>query len=340
MRGARGNPSKWDLPEITTPVELARWLALTEPELEWFARPWRNSSHRLQHYRHHWMAKRRGGHRLIEQPKDALKLIQQRILHRILSQIPPHDAVHSFRPHRNVISYARPHCARPLLLHTDIADFFPSLHIGRVRALFRTAGYPDAVAGLLADLCCHATPPGILTNPPSRLEWEQQRRLRSPHLPQGAPTSPALSNLLGYRLDCRLAGLASSIGARYSRYADDLALSGNRRIANLAPLVGAILLEEGFSPNFRKTRLHRRGSRQRLAGTIVNSASPNLCRRDYDRLKAILHNCVKNDPRREDRDGLGAETFRLKLRGQVAWLSQLNPQRGAKLEALFHRIRW
>ena len=105
MRGAKGSPSHWDLPQITTPIGLARWLALTEPELQWFARPWRSSGERLQHYRHHWLAKRRGGHRLIEKPKHALKLIQRRILHRILSQIPPHDAVRSFRPQRNVISW-------------------------------------------------------------------------------------------------------------------------------------------------------------------------------------------------------------------------------------------
>jgi len=340
MRSARGNPSCWDLPEITSPRVLACWLDLTEPELRWFARPWRDSTGPLQHYRHHWLAKRRGGHRLIEKPKVALKLIQQRILYRILSHIPPHEAVHSFRPGRNVISYTKPHCARPILLHLDIADFFPSLHVGRVRALFRTAGYPDAVANLLADLCCHTTPRPILTDTPSRLTWEQERHLRSPHLPQGAPTSPALSNLLGYRLDCRLAGLAASAGANYGRYADDLAISGDRKIANLAPLVGAILLEEGFSPNHQKTRLQRSGSRQRLAGTIVNSSSPNLCRRDYDRLKAILHNCAKRGPDGEDREGLGLDAFQLKLRGQIAWLSQLNPKRGSKLETLFDQISW
>ena len=329
MCAARGNPSTWELPGITTPNALARWFDLTLPELQWFARPWRDSPQ--QHYLHHWTAKRRGGHRLIERPKDALKFIQRQILHHILDHIPPHDVVHSFRAARNVVSYARPHCARPLLLRLDIADFFPSLQAGRVRALFRTAGYPDAVAGLLADLCCQATPAEILTEAPSPLTWAQKRRLRSPHLPQGAPTSPALSNLLGYRLDCRLAGLAASLGADYTRYADDLAFSGDRRIANIAPLVAAILIEEGFTPNHRKTRLQRKGTRQRLAGTIVNSGRPNLARGEFDRLKAILHN--------GGRDGI-AEDQRYQLAGKISWVRLLNPQRGEKLQRLFDQVRW
>lgn len=94
------------------------------------------------------MAKRRGGHRLIERPKDALKSIQRQILHRILEHIPPHDAVHSYRTGRSIVTYAQPHCAKPLLLRLDIAEFFPSSHVGRERAQFPTAGYPDAVKEL------------------------------------------------------------------------------------------------------------------------------------------------------------------------------------------------
>ncbi|MGI9239738.1 MAG: reverse transcriptase family protein [Verrucomicrobiales bacterium] len=340
MRGAKGNPSRWNLPEITSSSELSRWLNLTQPELEWFAHPWGKAPGPQHHYRYHWLEKRRGGHRLIEQPKKALKLLQQRILKHILDQIPPHGAVHSFRTGRNVISYAQPHCDRPVLLRLDIADFFPSLHVGRVRALFRTAGYPDAVANLLADLCCHATPATTLTDAPTALNWSQMKRLRSPHLPQGAPTSPALSNLLAYRLDCRLAGLARAIGARYTRYADDLAFSGDRSVAKIAPRVGAILIEQGFSPNHRKTRLQRRGSRQRLGGTIVNSPRPNFERSEFDQLKAILHNCVQNGPQAEDRQQLGSAGLRAKLRGKISWVQSLNPQRAEKLERLFEQISW
>ena len=340
MWAAGGEPSRWELPEITTPVELARWLNLNEQELEWFARPWRGNPERLQHYRYHWIEKRRGGHRLIEKPKDALKLIQSELLHRILDLIPPHDAVHSYRAGRGVISYAAPHCDQPLLLRLDIADFFPTLQAGRVRALFRTAGYPDAVASLLADLCCAKTPAPILTDAPSELSWDQAKSLGSPHLPQGAPTSPALSNLLGFRLDCRLAGLARSIGASYTRYADDLAFSGDRRIAGIAPMVAGILIEEGFSPNHRKTRLLRRATRQRLGGTIVNSGSPNIERQDFDRLKATLHNCARLGVSSQDREQLGTEKFRCQLLGRIAWVHSLNPGRGEKLRAIFDRIDW
>jgi len=340
MSPARGNPSNWKLPKITTRIGLARWLNLTEPELDWFSRPWKNSPDNLQHYRYHWIPKRRGGHRLIERPKDALKLIQRSILHRILDHIPPHDAVHSYRAGRSVISYAKIHCGQPLLLRLDIADFFPSLHIGRVCALFRTAGYPDEVAQALAGLCCHASPQQVLTNAPTPLKRSQVDRLRSHHLPQGAPTSSALSNLLAYRLDCRLAGLADSLGINYTRYADDLAFSGDRSVSKIANTVAAILIEEGFDPNTRKTRLLRRGQRQRLGGTIVNGTSPNFDRRAYDQLKAILHNCVTGSPELQDRQSLGTDQFRLHLQGRIAWVASLNSTKAAKLWTTFDQIDW
>ena len=143
-----------------------------------------------------------------------------------------------------------------------------------------------------------------------------------------------------HRLDCRLAGLADSVGAKYTRYADDLALSGDRRISNLAPLVGAILLEEGFAPNHRRTRLQRSSQHQRVAGTIVNFLAPNIERSSYDNLKATLHNCAQQGAAGEDRENLGPEGFRLRLLGQIAWVRSLNPRRAAKLQALFDQIDW
>ena len=340
MRPALGNPSTWNLPAIITPGDLAAWLGLTGEELRWMARPWRSAAPHLQHYHYHWLAKRRGGHRLIEKPKDALKLIQRKILHRVLDQIPPHDATHSFRMGRSIISFAKPHCEKAIVLSTDIAEFFPSLQRARVSALFRTVGYPDKVAALLADLCCAVVPAAVVSGAPETLTWIQQKRLRSPHLPQGAPTSPALSNLLGYRLDCRLFGLASSVGADYTRYADDIVFSGDRRVAKLAPVIHAILLEEGFQPNYHKTRLQRKGGRQLVGGIVVNSATPNIDRKTYDLMKATLHNCATRGVESANANGLSSEIFRLQLEGRISWIHQLNPVKGRKLKTLFADIVW
>jgi hypothetical protein len=112
-----------------------------------------------------------------------------------------------------------------------------------------------------------------------------------PHLPQGAPTSPALANLTAYRLLCRLSGLAKSTGAVYTRYSDDLAFSGgetlNRSPSRFSIHAAAVSLEEGFAVNHRKTRIMRQSVRQQLAGVVVNR-EPNLRRADLELLEAIL----------------------------------------------------
>jgi retron-type reverse transcriptase len=134
-------------------------------------------------------------------------------------------------------------------------------------------------------------------------------------LPQGAPTSPALANLCAFNLDLRLQAAAESLGARYSRYADDLVFSGGRQFERAArrfiSLVGAIALEEGFSINFRKTRVMSKASSQRVNGIVVNEKL-NVKRRERDQLKAILHNCVRHGPTSQNRAGLA--DFRAHLR--------------------------
>ncbi len=122
--------------------------------------------------------------------------------------------------------------------------------------------------------------------------------LATPHLPQGAPTSPALANLAAFRLDRRLSGLAASQGLRYSRYADDLTFSGarlRRGGAGMEALVAEIAREEGFALNPDKSALRTGAARQSVCGIVVN-ATPNVPRAEYDRLKAILHNAARHGP--------------------------------------------
>src|SRR5262249_36743106 len=140
--------------------------------------------------------------------------------------------------------------------------------MAQVQALFRTAGYPERVADLLAGLCTSAAAPEFWDNVDVELTLDQRRqggqRYPRRHLPQGAPTSPAIANLCAYRLDCRLAALADSLGATYTRYADDLAFSGDRNLARVVDRfqlhASAIALEEGFCVQHRKTRIMRQGT--------------------------------------------------------------------------------
>jgi RNA-directed DNA polymerase len=171
--------------------------------------------------------------------------------------------------------------------------------------------------------------------------WEVRALYARPHLPQGAPTSPALANLCAYRVDCRLAGLAKSAGAQYTRYADDLAFSGDeefeRRVERFSTHAAAILHEEGFNVHHRKTRIMRQGVRQHLAGLVANRRV-NVIRTDFDRLKATLTNCGRLGPENQNRDGHA--NFRSHLQGRVAFVESINPAKGKRLRTIFDRIHW
>jgi RNA-directed DNA polymerase len=334
-------PTAWQAPALTTTTALANFFGLRPKQLDWFAdchgHEAQQSAGALRHYTYQRLAKKAGRFRLLEIPKPRLKAIQRRLLHEILDRIPPHAAVHGFRRGCSVLTYVAPHAGQAMVLHFDLQDFFPSVRSSRIHALFRTAGYPVPVARLLTGLCTNSTPPE------ERAFGDRVRdeMYRSPHLPQGAPTSPALANLCAYLLDCRLAGLAESIGANYSRYADDLAFSGDERLERCARrfqvAVCRIALEEGFTLQTRKSRFMRQGVRQQLAGVVVN-AHPNVRREEHDRLKAILCNCVRHGPTSQNRDGHA--DFRSHLAGRIAYVAMLNPPRGARLRAWFDRIRW
>jgi RNA-directed DNA polymerase len=227
----------------------------------------------------------------------------------------------------------------------DLSDFFPSITGARIQTVFRVAGYPESVADLLGGICTNAVPRYIwnaAARDANQAQLQEARTLHTrPHLPQGAPTSPALANVCAYRLDCRLTGLAYSAGAEYTRYADDLAFSGGeefeRRVERFSTHVAAVLLEEGFSMNHRKTRIMRQGVRQRLVGLIANERM-NVMRADFDRLKATLTNCARLGPRSQNH--AAHPHFQAHLDGRIGWLESVNPAKGQRLRALFEQIVW
>jgi retron-type reverse transcriptase len=171
--------------------------------------------------------------------------------------------------------------------------------------------------------------------------WEARKLYQRPHLPQGAPSSPALANICAWRIDRRLARLAEAAGAAYTRYADDLAFSGDDRfessVERFSLHVAAILLEEGFRANHRKTRIMRRGVRQYLTGMVANDRV-NVVRPDFDRLKATLNNCVRRGPQNENRNG--HTDFRAHLLGRVGFVESINPEKGNRLRRIFEQIQW
>lgn len=316
------------LPALATPDELAEWLALPPEQLIRFTDPHglsaRNPFHFARHYHCHLIPKRDGQLRLIEEPKPLMKRLQRRILHGLLDHVPAHPSAHGFVKGRNCITAAASHAGEGMVLSFDLADFFPSVSYARLYALFRSLGYPRAVAVALSNLTTAITPPDTLATPNLAARPLLQHR----HLPQGAPTSPALANLAAFRLDQRLAALAHRIGAHYTRYADDLTFSGDPHITPiLTRAVPEIAHAEGFRLNPAKTRSASQAQRQTVTGLTVN-AHVNIPRADYDRLKATLHHLAQpKDPRRTD------PAFLARLQGQIAWVEAVAPAKGATLRA-------
>jgi RNA-directed DNA polymerase len=344
-----GPPRGFPVLPLRSHLELEEALGVTSLELAWFADERglnaRTAAQSLQHYRYRWVPKAAGGHRLLEAPKPRLRQIQRWLLQHVLAGIPASTVAHGFVGGRSVRSFVEPHVGRDVVIRFDLQHFFASITRARVAATFRRVGYPAAMASTLSALCTAATPGSVLAAHPRDGDLSQRfftnAGLRDRHLPQGAPTSPALSNLAAFRLDRRLAALAEAHGAVMTRYADDLAFSGDRAFARalrfFGPQVEHIAGEEGFRLNHRKTRLMPRGQRQLLCGLVVNDRA-NLPRAKADNLRALLFNAVRFGPHTQNRDGHPA--FRAHLEGLVAWTASINPIRGRRLWALFDRIRW
>ncbi len=200
------------------------------------------SSHSFYHS--FTIPKRKGGTRQIDAPYPSMMRAQQWIYHEILSKIPISSSATGFIPHHSIIDNASAHLGQRCLLLIDVKDFFPSIKWYKVFAVFKLLGYPQNIAQYLASLCC-----------------------LNGHAPQGAVTSPALSNVIARRLDARIAGLAKRYGVNYTRYADDMTFSGDSISKRFQSFVNRIIEEDGFRINRDKTRFIK-GKHQKIVTGI------------------------------------------------------------------------
>ena len=236
MSIVRGALADLGVPSITTLPELAAQIGTSVPALDFLSRARPREIVRPQH-RTTLLRKQSGGLRVLEIPSPPLARAQRAILDAVLARVPIHDAAHGFVRGRSPRSAAVRHTHREVVVRLDLADFFLSITAARVRGVFSRIGYPDVIAARLTRLATTATRPDVIASLRTHVDHASThtlaQRLRTPHLPQGAPSSPALANLVAYHLDARLAGLARRFGATYTRYADDLTFSGDA--LSLAP---------------------------------------------------------------------------------------------------------
>lgn len=313
------------LPVLHTEAELAAAIGIPLARLRWLT--YHRGAAALVHYHRYGIPKKTGGIRAISAPKPALAEAQRWVLASVLSAIPTEPSAHGFVAGRSVLTNAAPHVGRAVVVNLDLKDFFPTLTFPRVKGLFASLGYGSAVATCLALLC---------TEPP-RVELVLDERplavaLGARVLPQGACTSPAITNLVCRRLDRRLAALSVRYGFAYSRYADDLTFSRERGdgVGGLLAAVRSILLAEGFVEHPKKTHVMRRGRRQEVTGVTVNTKT-GVSREYVRRLRAILHNAARHGLASQNRDG--HPHFAAYLRGCVAWVSMVDASKRETLEA-------
>ncbi len=322
------------LPVLSSPADLAHALGISIPRLRWLA--FHSDASEKIHYVRFTVPKKSGGVRELSAPHRDLATAQRWIFQNILLRLPTHAAAHGFVRGRSIRTNALPHVGRHVLVNADLKDFFPTITFPRVKGAIQQLGYSPAAATILALLC---------TESPRRTVEYAGRTFHvatGPRaLPQGACTSPALSNLIARRLDSRLDGIAVKLGWRFTRYADDLSFSADaeadpeKMTGYLLARIRHIVQEEGFFVNEQKTRVLRRSSAMAVTGVIVNRR-PGVRRRQVRRLRAILHNSRKH--------GLAAQNrtddphFEARIRGQIAFVQMINPDQSRPLLAAFNAI--
>lgn len=315
------------LPALTTPLELAQAMGLGLPELKFLC--FHREVARTTHYRRFNLAKKTGGVRTISAPMPRLKRAQYWVLDNLLARVPVHAAAHGFLPGRSIVSNAAPHCGQDVVINLDLKDFFPSVHYPRIKGVFRGLGYGEGVASLLALLCSE--------NACDELSVDGERffvggKGHERVLPQGAPTSPMLTNLLCRKLDRRLTGLAAKLGFVYTRYADDLTFSAAgdaaQHVGRLLRQVHHVLRDEGFTPHPDKQRAMRRGARQEVTGVVVND-QPSVSREERRKLRAALHRAGQKGL--EAASWQGQPATRDTLVGYARFVQMVNAQQGRAL---------
>lgn len=245
----------------------------TMAQLNYFCHPSRN----VRHYKVFTIPKKAGGVREISAPTKMLKSFQTYTNILLQALYEPTSAAMGFVPGRSVVDNAEKHVGMNYVLNLDLKDFFPSIPQARIwgALMSKAIGFNLDVASAVAGLCCtevdfYDDKPVLTTvNLPTGAKTEKRNVL-----PQGAPTSPILTNIVARNLDRQLSHLAAKYGLNYTRYADDITFSSMHNVyqegGEFLTELRRIVAEQNFTINEKKTRLQKKGSRQEVTGLIVS----------------------------------------------------------------------
>lgn len=269
-------------------------------------------------YKEVFISKKSGGKRVLNIPSVKLKYVQRWILDNVLYNIGISEFACGFCKDKSILFNAKYHLNKKCIVNLDIKDFFPSITYDMIFRVFYYYGYTKEVSFALAKLCTYQGA-----------------------LPQGSPASPYLSNIICLRIDKRIGMLVKKYDGDYSRYADDITLSGSRSIQKTISLVEKILVEEGFVLNQLKTRTAYKGQRQEVTGLIVNNDVVRINKKYKREVMQEIYYCNKF--------GVDSHLYKIKseksfykehLYGKVYFINMIEPNTGKKLLEELSEISW
>lgn len=310
--------ARYGLPKWDSEADVANALSISVGRLRHYSV--HRERERVAHYVQFAIPKRSGGERVILAPKRDLKAVLREVNKQLVEKLPVSEYAHGFRKGRSIATHAEAHVGKKVVIRLDLKDFFPSLHVGRVRGLLVALGYSYPVAATLATLMTES-----VRQPVQVGEERFFVPVGTRHTVQGAPTSPGLANAIVVKLDRRVAGLARKLGFSYTRYADDLTFSGDDVAAarKLIKSVQRIVHAEGFALNDAKTRVMTQRGAQVVTGVTVNRER-GLSRRQRRNLRAAVHKA---------RVGSADASVWRKLQGKIAYLAMLSQRQAAAFRA-------
>jgi len=289
-----------------------------------------------QDYKVYPIKKASGGERRICVPSVELRAVQHWIAENVLrspgATARLNSASHAYADGCSILKNAREHAAAPWMVKIDIHDFFESISERQVFWVFLQLGYPALLAFEMARICTRVPPPAARnrTRPrDAKWRWHQHNygHFSSPYLadrignlPQGAPTSPMLSNLIAVEMDERVTEIASAFDAVYTRYADDLVISFARADKDVCErvlsAVRVVLGKYGLVLNRKKTRVLGPGARKTVTGLVVNDRQPRLKRQTKNHIEVALHYV--------ERKGLIGQAQYVQANHPIAYLNHLS----------------
>lgn len=262
--------------------------------------------------------KKLGGYRNLVIPTENIKYLQKWILENILNKIKISEYATGFVKGKSIFQNAEEHINKNFIMNIDLKDFFPSINQERVFKIFNYYGYTKELSYIFSKICTYE---GVL--------------------PQGAPTSPYISNICCLKLDKRISSLCRKNDFKYSRYADDITISSDSKTLYFLKLLSKIIEEEGFKINDKKTRILKKSDRQEITGLVINSGIVKIPKAYKRKIYSEMYFCKKYGVANHlNKINCKKSFYKEHLYGKVFYVNMVEPKEAQKMFKTLEEIQW